>query len=33
MPLQDARFVKLVALSEVRGQPYASAAEVEVILE
>lgn len=30
---QDARFVKLVALSEVRGQPYASAAEVEVILE
>ena len=30
---QDARFVKLVALSEVQGQPFASVAEVEVILE
>ena len=30
---QDARFVKLVALSEVRGQPFASAAEVDIILE
>jgi hypothetical protein len=30
---QDARFVKLVALSEVRGQPYASAAEVDILAE
>ena len=29
----EARFVKLVALSEVRGQPFASVAEVDVILE
>ncbi len=29
----EARFIKLVALSEVRGQPYASAAEIDVILE
>jgi len=30
---QDARFVKLVALSEVRDQPYASAAEVDILVE
>ena len=30
---QNARFVKLVALSEVNRQPYASAAEVEVVSE
>ena len=30
---QDARFVKLVALSEVRGQPFASAAEVDILVE
>jgi hypothetical protein len=29
----NARFVKLVALSEVNDQPFASAAEVNVILE
>jgi hypothetical protein len=29
----EARFLKLVALSEVRGQPFAAAAEVDVILE
>ncbi len=29
----EARFVKLVALSEVKGQPFASVAEVGVILE
>jgi hypothetical protein len=29
----EARFVKLAALSEVRGQPYASAAEVDILLE
>jgi len=30
---REARFVKLVAESEVNGNPYASAAEVDVILE
>jgi hypothetical protein len=30
---QDARFVKLVALSEVRGQPYASVAELDILTE
>jgi hypothetical protein len=30
---QDARFIKLVALSEVRGQPFASAAEVGILVE
>ncbi len=30
---QEARFVKLVALSEVRGQPFASAAEVDILVE
>jgi hypothetical protein len=30
---QDARFVKLIALSEVRGQPFASAAEVDILVE
>jgi len=30
---QDARFVKLVALSEVNGQPYTSVAEIGIILE
>lgn len=30
---QNARFVKLVALSEVREQPFASAAEVGIVLE
>jgi len=29
----EARFVKLVALSEVQGQPFASAAEIDLILE
>jgi len=29
----EARFLKLVALSEVRGQPFAAIAEVDVILE
>ncbi len=30
---QDARFVKLVALSEVRNQSYASAAELDILVE
>ena len=30
---QEARFVRLVALREVNGQPFASAAEVDVLLE
>jgi hypothetical protein len=30
---QAVRFVKLVALSEVRGQPFASAAEVDILTE
>lgn len=29
----EARFLKLVALSEVRGQPFAAAAEVDVLLD
>ncbi|HNS19636.1 MAG TPA: discoidin domain-containing protein [Sedimentisphaerales bacterium] len=29
----EARFIRLTALSEVRGQPFASAAELDVILE
>jgi hypothetical protein len=29
----EARFLKLVALSEVRGQPFAAAAEIDVLLE
>jgi hypothetical protein len=29
----DARFIKLVALGEVNGQPYASVAEVGIVLE
>jgi hypothetical protein len=30
---QDARFVKLVALSEVRGQPFAAVAELGILIE
>jgi hypothetical protein len=30
---QQARYVKLVAHSEVRGQPYASAAELDILVE